>query len=122
MGNERKFSREHPPLTGKRQVAAFHIGERDISPPADLADMLIKAGAQRALTTGRPFGRLADINWRATSVIQRINSAVWRADTFLQRGNRTRLKFFDNLSPNPAVKVKIEEVWIVACHHANIAA
>jgi hypothetical protein len=47
-----EFGREHPPFTFKREVTALHLAKGDILPPADLANMLVQAVAQRALAFG----------------------------------------------------------------------
>ena len=46
VSDERKFSGEHPPFTGKREIAALHVVQRDILPPADLANMLSQTRTQ----------------------------------------------------------------------------
>ena len=40
-----KLSREYPPLTSKRQIAALHFSNRDIFPAVNFSDMLIESFA-----------------------------------------------------------------------------
>jgi len=68
MRNQRKFGRENPPLTRECQITAFHIGQFDILPFANIASVLTETVAQCSLAFRHLRGRLPDINERALQI------------------------------------------------------
>ena len=43
MGYQSKLGRQYPPFTRKRQIAALHVGKRDVFSATNFADMLAES-------------------------------------------------------------------------------
>jgi hypothetical protein len=83
MSHERKFGGKYPPFAGKRQIAAFHIGKRDVLSPIDFCDVFTKAGTQCSLALRRTPGRLSYVNQLGLEV-ERVDAACLRTYALFQ--------------------------------------